>query len=323
VRRAAWLLTLVCACSSAPEKQGAAAGAAPRADATMPARTPVSPARVEARLFVRELRGPVRDLGALAEGSELTPDHALVLARGDDVVLALEDYARIRLFGPARVQLLPEREPALLVHEGVVSVDCAPRAARSTHSALWLADRHARLDVAASARFVLRASADKPSELAVVSGSVDVAPLVGVRELTLGGESRCLGSTNEPSKAHVELAAAERALRSGSGCGKGGADRMELAGVLARALGKLERYRGEERALLEQHAFALRSGSGDPESVRRNLAVLSAALLRERERGRALRASYEASRLATANEAAGSPEVELSERARTLIPYRE
>lgn len=276
------------------------------------------------RLFVRDLRGPIRDLGGLAEASELLADQTLVLSRGDDVVLALDDYARIRLFGPARVQLLPEREPALLVYEGLVSVDCAPRAARSTHSAFWLADRHARLDVAASARFVLRASTDGPSELAVVSGSVDVAVPSEPRELTLGGESRCLGRSSAPSKSYVELAAAERALRVASACGKRGGDAMQLASVLASALTKVERYRSEERALLEQHAFALRSGTGDPEGVRRQLAVLSAALLRERERGRALRASYEASRLTTdAADAAASLQAELTQRARALLPYHD
>lgn len=299
--------------------RGAASDAAPTATQLADAGARTLPAQRAPRLTLRSVTGEVRANGVpLAAASELAGDSELVLARGAELRFALDDFAELALTGPATARVAPDAEPALLLREGLLRVDCAPRAARSTTSALWLATESARLDVVQSARFVLRARAGRAGELSVVSGYVDVRER-GDQALTLARGARCLGADARPRNGvFSELAQAEQALATRALCAP--TRLVSVAEPLRAALSELERSEAHERTLLAEHRQ--RAAAGDPRASEppRELAVLASELLTQRARARALQASFEAERLAASLDA---EQRALIERARRLAPYRE
>jgi len=295
---------------------------APSAAATAPARRSAPVHTLSVRSVRGELALSSASAAQLAPGSVLREPSELHLQEGAVLELALDDHAAIRLRGPARLLLLPEGEPALLVREGLVTVDCAPRSARATSSALWLATPTGRLDIVQGARFVLRARAERASELAVVSGHVDVRELGAARTLVGGGEPRCVGAASLARSKRPELAQLERAeqLLSASSACAATRVKVALAGPLTAALSALEASREQERALLAEHQRLLAEHAPQAQAVPRQLAELAAKGLGELETARALRASYEAEQLGRR----ASDEAEsLTARARTHAPYRD
>jgi hypothetical protein len=262
------------------------------------------------------------DASALpALGSELAPDSELSLSPGTTLELTLDDYAAIRVLGPAFVRLLPDGEPALIVREGLVTVDSAPRAARSTSSAFWLATPAVRLDVVQGARFVVRARAARASELAVISGHVELRSheasvlLVGAGELRCLGEGMLAPTRAGPPLLHLERA--ELALQARSSCS---AKPVSLghAEPLENALALLGQNRAEEQALLAEHGKLVAAHAPEAQALPAKLATLAAGGLQQLQRARALRASFEAAQLSLPP---GEQATRLRELARTLAPY--
>ncbi len=265
-----------------------------------------------------EAPGPA---GALAVGQTFERAARIELGRGAHVELALDDYVALRIQGPAMVSLLPDGEPALLVREGLVAVDCA-RTGRAGASPLWLALPTGRIEIADSVRLVVRAHALAASPLAVVSGHALVEPTDSAQEPTLLGpsEARCLGSREaRPWSGHfTTLEAAEQALATSAPCAPDEvATEMYLTSALASALSQVDEAGARERTLLAEHARRVAARWGSALEVQAKLARSAASLQRARQKALALRAQLSALLLG------GAPtqdENALLERARRVLP---
>jgi hypothetical protein len=285
---------------------------------------------------VTAIAGVLHGTEALALGDTFERARTIELERGASLALALDDFAALRVEGPALVSLLPEGEPALLLREGTVVLDVAPRGREATTSAVWLATPVARLDVADGARLVLRAHPARASELAVVSGHVRVeGRQEGEPALLTAGGRRCLtqrgGHTYDDGR-FATLEAAERALaKTSPPCAaaartRGAALRASVAAACATVHSAEER----ERRLLAEHARRLaavkalgaareRRNDARARELQGELARGAAVLHRGRERARALRAQLEALLLGRAPD---PTEAALREQARAVAPYR-
>jgi hypothetical protein len=111
----------------------------------------------------------------IASNAELPADTLLILGPEDACALNHPAGALLKLLGPARVLAAPESAPAVLVQEGILSLDLAP-GALSPRSGFWLATPAARLELVQGARLALRVYPGGPSELLVISGVVRVEP---------------------------------------------------------------------------------------------------------------------------------------------------
>lgn len=327
MKRASLLLAFVCACSGAP-RDAASDGAAPSAARAAHALSrhdgaaAAAPPLVRARraLQVREVVGKVERVKVakaeevrLAPGSELV-EAELVLERDAHLRLSLGDGVAIRVLGPGRIFVAPEGEPALLLAHGTASVDVAP-AAHAENRGFWLADAHGRYEALQAARFVVDVRAGQGSALAVISGDLELR--TPAPELVRARETKCVGSAARAKLgSYTALEAAEQALHARPLC-SGAAP--EKSAALRSVLDEIAQANVQVKALLAQHAAKLATDAAQTQGLRQNLAERSSALLRTRERGRALRAMGAAEALSSESD---DLRVELA-RARALVPYTE
>lgn len=327
------LVLSLCACEKEPLPPAREADLSREPGPTHAVRTEHDPVlRVLAR------SGAMKDAAedtALAEGTLLRRDRMVQLARGERLELGLDAYGTVRVHGPARLLLLPEGAPALLVREGVVSIDCATPPGRRATSALWLATPHVRLDVAESARFVVRVS-EHATAFSLLSGQVTPTP----GSPLAAGEARCfsaLGHDKLTLRGRASLESTERRLATQAPCERAirRTQGVRVEAALELALDSVQSGVERERKLLAEHGRTRDADAGA--ALQAEIAHASADLLRVREEGRALRARYEAAHLGEPLPKQASAPVErpalggerkrplppLPVRARTLLPYRE
>ena len=284
---------------------------------------PPASAGVHHQLRVSALSGRARnDAAPLTLDTRLAEGALLQLERGARVTLALDDYVRLVLLGPLLVRVLPDGQPALLLREGALSLDVAPRGVHGTHSAFWLATPLARIDVADSARLVVRASARGAGELAVVSGRA----LLAQPELALplnAGSAHCVGPSGltELSRPFATLEQAVATFASGPSCaGRTGADLGQRERALESALATVERREQSELALLAEHSRLVARADPRAAGLRSVLAGSAGLLMHERGWATAQRSLLEALLLGH------NPTVRqttLLEGAHKLAPYRD
>ncbi|MDB4988905.1 MAG: hypothetical protein JWN04_4083 [Myxococcaceae bacterium] len=237
---------------------------------------------------------------ALAPDVELSEACTLSLERGASITLSLHDYVRVHIVGPALAQLLPEGEPAVLLREGLVTLDVAPRGARAITSAFWLATPTLRLDVPDSVRVAIRAFPDSASELSVVSGYLTVSqprqPLA-----VPAGSSVCV-SLVQAKLVPLHMATLELALaslskaRSCAPAARTSDDALERAHHSAAAAVAAAAER--EREQLAEHHRQVSVDAGAALQLREQLAHLGAELTHLSDLSQALRAQHAARALA-------------------------
>jgi hypothetical protein len=250
----------------------------------------------------------------------LDDDAPLLLTRGARLTLSLDDYVRVELTGPALARALPGGRAALLVHEGALTVDVAPRGVHGTQSAFWLATPLARVDVADSARLVVRVSSKGAGELVVVSGHAQLA-LPESAQLLAAGAAQCVGpgGLSALSRPFSTLDQAAQLFASGPSCaGRTGTDAGQRERALADALDAVQQRERSEVSLLAEHARLVAVGDARAQAVRSALAGSAAVLLRERAWAAVQHAQLDAWLLGRAPTAT---EKDLLERAHRLAPY--
>jgi hypothetical protein len=343
------LLGLLSACSSrAPQREPKADAGQGRAES---ARAPVNSALASVRAATRLPRLLSSELTDASAGTIMGADQRLELRADEDSSLTLEDYGALRILGPARLVVLPEAEPALLIGRGVAAIDVSSRSQRATPSALWLGTPVARVEVPESARLALRVYDDGGVRLIVITGRVSVA-LPDARELSLGaGDARCLtgAGVRESSERFVKLEAAERWLSEAAPClasppvikktlrARGAPPGNDAGGVadgqlstpldptlaleeqLASVLTAITRDSERERALVSMHQTLHTSDAAAASSLRAEVVQAAASLMRLRVRARALRAQLESASL---REPPSAERALLLRRARQAAPYR-
>ena len=277
------------------------------------------PARPPPRMRVSAQRGTALPVGTLID-QPLT----VQLAHDDALTLSLDDYVRVQLRGPATAQLLPAGQAALLLRDGLVTVDVSPRGMRSVASVFWLATPTVRLEVADSVRLALRAFAAGPTELEVVSGYLTLLQAAAPVPMPAGATACATLEQATLSKARsATLERAEAELSSARPCApKASVTSALLESALTDQLHLVGEALERERLQLEEHgrlvagsaAGARDAGARDADArdaaardagadeasaraLRLALARTGAELLRTRERARALRAQFEASAL--------------------------
>lgn len=291
------------------------ASAAPVAPAAQPLERAPRATRV---MRVSALAGSVRTDAPLTVGSEVGRDARLELGRAARLTLTLDDHVEVEIVGPALVRVLPDGEPALLLREGRLAVDVAPRGMRG-HTAFWLATPLARIDVVDSARLVTRAGSTGAGELLVVSGHAYLAQ-ADQAQLLRAGAAHCIGLAGPvplPRGAATMVDALQRV--SGAACSRSARGRADArAPMLEAALELVQAHQEQELAQLAEHTRRISLGGQGAEAMRRGLAHSAAQLARERGRAAALRAQLEAGLLADAPSAAHGATLA---RAAQLAPY--
>jgi hypothetical protein len=309
----------------------AAQGRGPRAllDETSPAKAPDASTHERRAvgshtLRVQALSGTVEGAHegepphALAPGGVLTLPTTLTLARGARLTLALDEHVRLALRGPLVAQALPDHAPALLVREGTLTVEVAPRGKR-LGAAFWLASPLARIDVAESARFFMRVAPRGGGVLALVSGHVQIAREAGAL-LLASVVARCITPAGliDLNRPFGTLAEAEQTFGQGPSCApNGGAPRDVRSQALGRALDAVQAGSGREAALLAEHERLVTLHDPGSRVLREQLARSAAVLSRQRRWAAALRAQREAGLLGRAPTDAQRSELA---RARALAP---
>lgn len=261
---------------------------------------------------------------SLREGSDAgavaSPEQPLRLRGAEQRALSLDEHAKLTLVGPAHARLLPERERASLLAEGLLAVQVHAAAERSTRAALWLGTPAGRLDVSEAATFALRVFADGSVRVATIAGHLTLRA-AGV-EMSLGaGETLCVRPgrppQREPALRKLELARAS--LAASKRC----AGKTSLAGAvrdLTEALARYEALREHERALSQAHVRFPEAERATQGELRAELAQMAARALSARAQIRALRAQLEAAALGELLDDSTQP---LLGRARRLVPYAE
>lgn len=219
----------------------------------------------------------------------------LRLVRGDSLTLSLDDYVRVHLTGPALVRLLPAGRAALLLREGLVTVDVSPRGVRSTVSAFWLATPAVRVDVADSARLALRAYPDESTELSVVSGYLTLAR--PGEPVSLRADALVCATLDEAEVGPLGLATlelAEKRLEKTRSCARAPTSGRTLESALAAQLERVSASVLREQAQLAEHDRLLETQDAGALSLRRALALTGAELLALRQGAAALRTQLEA-----------------------------
>jgi hypothetical protein len=218
--------------------------------------------------------------------------------------------------------VLPSGQPALLLREGALSLDVAPRGVHGTHSAFWLATPLGRVDVADSARLVVRASRRGAGELAVVTGHAQLARPDVALPLNAGA-AHCVGPSAVPvlSRPFATLEQAVEVFASGPSCaGRAGAEPGQAERALERALDAVQQRERSELSLLAEHTHLVAVGDPRATAVRTVLAGSAGVLLHERAWATALRSQLEALLLGLSPTAR---QAKLLERANALAPYRD
>jgi hypothetical protein len=298
------------AASAAPTGSGLSAPALPSAEARH-------------QLRVAAQTGRVRSGAApLVEGMELAADTTLQLERGARLTLSLDDYVRLSLQGPCLARVLPGGQPAILMREGALSLDVAPRGVHGTHSAFWLGTPLARVDVADSARAFVRVSTKGGGELVLVSGHAQLAGPESVL-LLAAGSAHCVGTDGLSllSRPFTTLEQAAQVFSSGPSCaGRAGTDSARREALLSAALDAVQQREQSEVSLLAEHVRLVSLGDPRAQGVRSVLAGSAAVLVRERAWARAQHAQLSAwliGRTPTTQQQA------LLARAHVLAPFQE
>ncbi|MDB4974490.1 MAG: hypothetical protein JWN48_2831 [Myxococcaceae bacterium] len=260
------------------------------------------PARLAPSMRIAALQGQVESQGrALGEGATLVEATTLTLARGAVITLSLHEFVRLRIVGPAVARLLPEGEPAVLLQQGLVTVDVSPRGIRSTASAFWLATPSLRLDVPDSVRVAVRAFESGATELAVVSGYLTVSqahePLA-----VPSGSSVCvtLEHTKLVALGVPTLELAESRLARAKSCAAGArarAQREALERAYRSASSAVTQVSAREAEELKEHGRLVGTNPEQALALRAGLAHLGAELLHLRARAHALEAQRAAEQL--------------------------
>lgn len=314
------------AAEQSPQAESAARLVDASAQGTAPSPSPPSPAALlpatpRPRFQVRALTGRVsRGDTPLEQGAMLDDDAQLSLARGARLTLSLDDHVRVELTGPARVRALPRGQPALLVREGALTVDVAPRGRHGTHSAFWLATPLARVDVADSARLVVRVSPKGAGELVTVSGHAQLS-LPEASQLLAAGAAHCVGpeGLGALSRPFSTLEQAAQVFASGPSCaGRAGTDGARRERELVSALDAVQQREQSEVSLLAEHTRLVALGDARAQAVRTVLAGSAAVLVRERAWAATQHAQLDAWLLGRAPTPAQKA---LLERAYRLAPY--
>ena len=281
------------------------------------------PARPKPRMHVRAQHGT-----ALLVGTDIDQPLTVQLAQGDALTLSLDDYVRVHLTGPATAELLPAGQAALLLRDGLATVDVSPRGVRSSASAFWLATPAARLDVADSVRVGVRAFPTGPTQVEVVSGYLTLSQAAAPLAMPAGAAGcATLEGAKLTSALSATLERAEAALARARSCApKARVTSALLESALTDQLHLVADALEHERVQLEEHGRLVAvsdAGTGDAgttaaataaaanaekaREIRLALARTGAELLRTRERARALRAQFEASALGRELSAAEAP----------------
>ena len=242
------------------------------------------------------------------------------LARGARLQLALADHTRLTVEGPATLRVAPDDQPALLLREGVVSVDAAAPVRADLSSTLWIATPSARFETGQRARFVLRAG-PRASMLALVSGGVRVRQRDRVQDLAAGGDvTHCLGARARWSHASLTGKLEQRAQRITKlpPCAGGVSEPTDalLAAELEALLTRQQQSEARVRATLADHARRADSAPRAAAAQQRALAQQAAAAMQLGDELRARRSVLSARRLGSTPKALA----DLLARAREAAP---
>jgi hypothetical protein len=283
---------------------------------------------------------PIEFLGAIATAPRLVRDQPLaqgqVLALSDQafVVLDFPGDTRVRVTGPALLAVMPGGQRALLLQDGVVSIDVPP-APREAAEGLWLATPGLRVDLGASAHCVVRAEADGTTEIAMAGGTAQLlaaegGALLEPRRLdagqTLGIDAQARVSTGTSGSRMRELnealVAEHRAQRARAPASPTQV-RARMLSRLFSALDELDQALARQRTLDTQHRAAVSEKGDEASRLQREIAAHGARLFRAKRSARATLAFFEAAWLADPAAAAESVDARvpsLRARAARLLP---
>lgn len=326
MRRAPLALLALWACTGGNTRTPSRDGGAPD---VRPIATPsLSPSTEPDAAFVPADRAPLTatdlqvmamdgTVSGIALDAAVDADRRVRLGPADAVTLSLGDYVRLRVLGPGTLQLAPEGAAALLLREGTVVVDVAPRGARAGERAIWIGTPGGLLEVAHAARFVVHAHADGASTVSVVSGNLRLSQ--GEEDTMLvADDARCLapGSVRHLPLVVGNLEARTARLRQAPSCaGRSPGDVAKQDAALAAKLDALAAKKALAARLVAEHARAV--------SAHADAAPLQAALAREAAAVERLSAQVRAARVGVDARLADDEGARaLRARARALAPYR-
>jgi hypothetical protein len=267
------------------------------------------------------MRGQLQSATVLRRGERLPRETAIRLQDGAQLVLDYPGGAFVRVQGPALVAVAPLGEAALLLREGLVTVD-VERAAMHPDSGFWLATPLLRAELVQGARFVLR-TAPTATRLTVVSGTLTVHAPQGsawTRTQIAPGQTLTLISGGAPTVDSESPARLEQAEQSLAAAVWPGAERaVPSAGSepLETACARLEQDRARERELQARHRSLLAQKDPAAMELQRATAQQGAQSFRDERELRILLSLWEAGALGLPASASG--QAPTTSRARALL----
>jgi hypothetical protein len=260
------------------------------------------------------------DIPLLRAGEPL-PDHDLVVAPDQELVLDFDAGARVRLFGPSILRSVVTKIDGLLVRDATLSIDLSPASAKPD-SGFLLTTPSAAFSLVRSGRLALRSFQNGSTVAYVVSGIVTVSsagaafqealkPLVAGERVEVGLDGSLLRSRH--SVQTLEEAEKVVALLPEPKLKEGAFSQLDQA--LRRRLDELRSDLARTGELVSAHRAALLDGGEQRMELQAQLATQAAKFSRARHRLETALGQRSARGLSTAR---GS-EDPLSSEARALL----
>lgn len=298
------ILLLGWACDARSPEAAPLAREAPRVDAAAgPVElAPPPPPQVRPAPKPREVqvKAASPESAELKAGARLSAQQTLKLPKGSEITLDFERGARLRIVGPALVAMALDSKDALLLKEGVVTVDLSP-SAPTPNSGFTLFTPSAKLSLVRGGHYAVRVFADGVSRVFVASGfllassaAVDATTALGAEEsATLAVD----GSVERKPQQVQTLEKAEQAARALRPPKRPTGPMTALDQLLSQRIDSVRPLLDKEHELVRQHRALLGVADADVLGAQGALAENAAHLARELGRLRSALAQRAAARI--------------------------